>query len=318
MQKAGEIVGPRLTSTGTILYGAKAPFKAVIESYDDALSHLRRLQAVGAFSVKSYNQPRRDQRQMVIAAARELAMEVVPEGGSLFNHNMTMVVDGHTTVEHSLPVGKIYKDVVQLWSKAKTGYTPTLIVAYGGIMGENYWYAKTNVWDDQRLLNFVPRSVVDPVSRRPKIVAPDDEWNHISVSKGAKLLADAGVKVATGAHGQREGLGFHWEMWMMQQGGMTPLQVIRTATINPAQNLGMDSEIGSLEVGKLADFVVMIKNPLENIRNTESIKYTVVNGRIYDALTMNEATTNGRKRAPFFWERLGYSTTTKGATIEVD
>ena len=51
---------------------------------DDALSHLRRLKASGAWSVKSYNQPRREQRQMIIQAARQLGMEVVPEGGSLF------------------------------------------------------------------------------------------------------------------------------------------------------------------------------------------------------------------------------------------
>ena len=89
IQKAGRIVGPRIFSTGTILYGATTPFTAEIETLDDARSHLRRLQASGAWSVKSYNQPRREQRQMIIQAARELGMEVVPEGGSLFMMNMT-------------------------------------------------------------------------------------------------------------------------------------------------------------------------------------------------------------------------------------
>src|SRR4029078_12932049 len=136
----------RIFSTGTILYGATTPFTAEINSLEDARGHLRRLKAVGAVSVKSYNQPRREQRQQVIAAARELKMMVVPEGGALFEHNMTMVVDGHTGVEHSIPVGAIYKDVVQLWKSTPVGYTPTLIVGYGGIWGENYWYAKTQVW----------------------------------------------------------------------------------------------------------------------------------------------------------------------------
>ena len=99
------------------------------------------MKAVGAFSVKSYNQPRRDQRQQIIEAARELGMMVVPEGGSLFQHNMTMIVDGHTTIEHSVPVAEMYDDVKQLWRQTGTGYTPTLVVAYGGIWGENYWYA---------------------------------------------------------------------------------------------------------------------------------------------------------------------------------
>ncbi|MCA9256582.1 MAG: PD40 domain-containing protein, partial [Phycisphaerales bacterium] len=81
MQRAGQIVAPRIFSTGTILYGAQAPFKAEIDSLDDARSHLRRMKAAGAISVKSYNQPRREQRQQVLAAARELDMMVVPEGG---------------------------------------------------------------------------------------------------------------------------------------------------------------------------------------------------------------------------------------------
>jgi imidazolonepropionase-like amidohydrolase len=117
--KAGSMVGPRVFSTGTILYGAEGDFKAVINSLEDAKSTLRRTQAYGAFSVKSYNQPRREQRQMVIEAARELKMEVVPEGGSFFYHNMSMVMDGHTTVEHNIPVAPLYNDVIQFWKNAQ-------------------------------------------------------------------------------------------------------------------------------------------------------------------------------------------------------
>src|SRR5258706_11712845 len=173
MQRAGEIVGPHIFSTGTILYGAKAPFKADIANLDDALFHLRRMKAIRAISVKSYNQPRSDQRQQVIETARQTGMMVVPEGGSLFEHNMAMVVDGHTGVEHSIPVANAYDDVVQLWSKSHSGYTPTLIVGYGGLWGEGYCVAKTHVWSDKRLLTFVPRRIIDSRSRR-RTLAPDD------------------------------------------------------------------------------------------------------------------------------------------------
>lgn len=299
--KAGRVVGPRIYSTGTILYGAEGSFKAVINSLDDAKSHLRRLKAVGAFSVKSYNQPRRDQRQQVIDAGRELQMMVVPEGGSTFFWNMTQILDGHTGIEHSLPVSPVYKDVITLFSKSQTYYTPTLIVTYGGIMGENYWYSNTKVWENQRLLTYVPRSLVDARSRR-RMKVEEDDWGHIDNAKAAKVLSDAGTKVNLGAHGQLQGLGPHWELWMFVQGGMTPMEAIRAATLNGAQYIGLDDDIGSLEAGKLADLIVLDTNPLENIRNSESIRYVMLNGRLYDAANMNEIGGKQRKREPFYWE----------------
>jgi imidazolonepropionase-like amidohydrolase len=257
---------------------------------------------MGAFSVKSYNQQRRDARQMIIKAARELQMEVVPEGGSLLYFNETMILDGHTTVEHALPVPKLYNDVVTLFAKSKSGYTPTLIVAYGGLEGENYWYQHTNVWENGRLLTFTPREVIDARSRR-RVMAPEDDFNHVLTSRGAKQVLDAGGSVQLGAHGQLQGLGAHWELWMLQQGGMTNLEAIRCATINGARALGLDSEIGSLEKGKLADLIVLDRNPLENIRNSDSIGMVMMNGRLYDAKTLNEIGNHPRERRKFYWER---------------
>jgi imidazolonepropionase-like amidohydrolase/Tol biopolymer transport system component len=302
LQRAGKIVGPRIFSTGTILYGAKGDFKAEIDSVGDARAHLRRMKAAGAFSVKSYNQPRRDQRQQVIAAARDLGMMVVPEGGSLFPHNMTMIIDGHTGVEHSIPVGQVYQDVVQLWKQSKTGYTPTLIVGYGGVWGENYWYAKTHVWENQRLLSFVPRQIIDARSRRP-FQSPDEEYGFLANARAVKKLHDAGVNVQLGAHGQREGLGVQWELRMFVLGGMTPFEALRCATLEGARYLGLERDIGSLETGKLADLVVLDANPLDDIKNAESVRYTVVNGRVYDAMRMDEIGNTAKARAPFFFEQ---------------
>ncbi|HTY41937.1 MAG TPA: amidohydrolase family protein [Thermoanaerobaculia bacterium] len=301
LARAGMLRAPRIFSTGTILYGAAGDFKADVDSLDDALAHLRRMAAAGAISVKSYQQPRREQRQQILAAARDTGIMVVPEGGSDFEINMTMVVDGHTTVEHTVPVANIYPDVEALWPPTKVGYTPTLLVGYGGLWGENYWYAKTNVWEDRLLSKFVPAFVLDPRSRR-RTTAPDDEWNHFNVAKIAAKLDRDGVFVNAGAHGQREGLGFHWEMWMLAQGGLTPLEVFRCATLNGAKSLGMDKDIGSLEPGKLADLVVIDGDPLEDIRQSEKVAWTMVNGRLYDAATLNETGAREKKRAKYWWE----------------
>jgi len=302
MARAGMLLAPRIFSTGTILYGAYGDFKAVIDSYDDALGHLRRMQAVGAVSVKSYNQPRREQRQQVIQAARELGMMVVPEGGSLLAHNLTMVADGHTGVEHAIPVARAYDDVKQFWGASDVGYTPTLIVAYGGLFGENYWYDKTHVWEDERLLSFVPREIVDARSRR-RITAPDDEWNHLAAARTAAELHRAGVHVQLGAHGQREGLGAHWELWMLTQGGMSNLEALRAATLGGAWYLGMDHDLGSIEPGKLADVAILDGNPLEDIRQSKTVRYVLLNGRLYDAATLSQLAPEPSERPPLFWQK---------------
>lgn len=301
--KSGELVGPRLFSTGIILYGAEGDFKAEINSLEDAKSALRRTKAFGANSVKSYNQPRREQRQQVMQAAKELDMNVVPEGGSTFFHNMSMIVDGHTGIEHNIPVAPVYKDIKTLWGNSNTGYTPTLIVNYGGINGEYYFYEKDNVWENERLLNFTPRGIVDSRSRY-RTMLPQEEYENgpILVSETAKALTDVGVKVNLGAHGQLQGLGAHWELWLLQMGGMTNMEALQAATINGANYLGMETEIGSIEEGKLADLLVLEKNPLENIRNSESIEYTMVNGRLYKADTMNEVGNDPKERETFYWE----------------
>ena len=302
MVRAGIMVGPRIFSTGTILYGAEGDFKAVVNSLEDARSHLRRMKAVGAFTVKSYNQPRRNQRQQIIQAARELGIMVLPEGGSTFFHNMNMILDGHTGIEHSIPIAPVYQDVIRLWAASQTGYTPTLIVAYGGLWGENYWYMVQDVWKNKKLLTFTPRSIIDARSIR-RLKAPLEEFGHIQNAKAAKALADAGVRVNLGAHGQLQGLGVHWELWMLAQGGMTPMEALRCATVNGAYYLGLENDLGTLEPGKLADLIVLEKNPLENIQNSVSITWVVKNGRVYNPETMDEVAPTPRKRQPFYWEQ---------------
>ncbi|MCG2419000.1 amidohydrolase family protein [Aequorivita sp. F47161] len=308
LQKSGQLVGPRLFSTGFILYGADGDFKAVINNLEDARSSIRRTKAFGAKSVKSYNQPRRDQRQQVLQAARELGINVVPEGGSTFYHNITQVIDGHTGIEHNIPVAPVYKDILEIWSKSGTGYTPTLIVNYGGMNGEFYYYERDNVWENKKLLTFSPRSIIDSRSRH-RMKTPQEEYKngHILVSETVKSLSDAGVKVNMGAHGQLQGLGAHWETWMIQQGGMSNLEALKAATINSAKYIGAGESIGSLKTGKLADLIVMDKNPLENIENTESINMVMINGRLYDAETMNEIGNHPKERLPFFWEMDNYN-----------
>ncbi|MXP47396.1 amidohydrolase family protein [Altererythrobacter luteolus] len=300
-QRAGKLLAPRIFSTGEIIYGAKSPsVYAEINNYEDALAHVRRIKAQGGISVKNYNQPRREQRQQVARAAAAENMLVVAEGGSLFGMDMNLVADGNSTVEHNVPLDVFYKDVVQFFSQSDSNYTPTLVVTYGGLAGDPYWRQATDVWKNPLMVHTPPKMLLAGNARRTK--APEWAFVDDNAAREAKKLADAGVKVSIGAHGQQAGIGAHWELWSFVRGGMSPVEALRAGTILPAQSLGMDKDIGSLEAGKLADLIVLTADPSADIRNSDDIEKVMLGGRLYDAKTMNEVETGTAKRLPYWWE----------------
>lgn len=283
------------------MYGAKGTLWSPVNSLDDALAHIRRLKAQGAISVKNYNQPRRDQRQQVNEAAYQEGLMSVAEGGSLYHLDMNMIADGTTGIEHNVPTLKMYDDVTQYWRQSGAGYTPTLVVTYGGLTSEDYFYQHTDVWKHPILSRYVPPAVLQPRSVR-RIMAPEDEFRDNAAAAAAKKLLDVGIMVNTGAHGQREGLGTHWEIWSFARGGFSPMEALSAATINPARYLKMDADVGSIEKGKLADMVIMEENPLANIRNTDKISHVMMNGRLYEASTLSEVYTGNSALKPFYWQ----------------
>lgn len=323
MVRAGRIVGPRSFSTAEIVYGAKsAGVYAQIDSYEDALVHVRRLKAQGAHSLKNYNQPRRDQRQQVAIAAINEGLRSVAEGGSLFGMDMTIIADGNTTLEHNLPLGVFYEDVLQFYSGSKVGYTPTLVVTYGGPAGDPYWRAHTEVWKHPLLQRHQPAAILTANNARREI-APEGDYKDDDSAREAAKLARRGVPVAIGAHGQEPGIAAHWELWSFVRGGMTPIEALRAGTIEAARSLGYDADVGSLEPGKLADLVVLDADPTQDIRNSDKISKVMINGRLLDAATLNEELTGNRKRPAYWWEgKDGAATYTGpaggGATAHAD
>jgi len=302
MQRAGLIVGPRSFSTGEIVYGAKnADVYAQIDSFDDALAHVRRLKAQGAHSVKNYNQPRREQRQQVVAAALQENMRSVAEGGSLFGMDMNLIADGNTTVEHNVPLDVFYEDVLQFFSKSKVGYTPTLVVTYGGPAGDPYWRSHTDVFRHPLMAKHYPPTELAANNARREI-APEEDYVDDNSAREAHKLAKLGVPVAIGAHGQEAGIAAHWEMWSFVRGGMSPVEALAAGTIESARSLGYDKDVGSLEAGKLADLVILDADPSADIRNSDKVSKVMIGGRLYDAATLNEEVTGTRKRLPYYWE----------------
>ena len=300
-QRAGLLLQSRTYSTGEVVYGARAPgFFARIEDASDAEEHVFRLAAQGAHGIKNYNQPRREQRQQVVAASHAAGVIVVAEGGSNYHMDMSLIADGNSSLEHNLPVEMIYEDVLQMYSQTQVAYNPTLVVTYGGLAGDPYWRSRTNIWEHPILSRHAPQDYLRGSIRRP--TAPEHDYVDDDSAVTALMLADRGVTMAIGAHGQEQGIAAHWEMWSLGRGGATPVQALRAATIDPAIHLGFGQDLGSIEVGKLADMVILDGDILADIENSDQVDMIMLNGRLYEAETLNETITGDRERGAYFWE----------------
>lgn len=279
--EAGLTYGPRLFTTGTPIFGAKyrKGLMRPIDSLEDARQVLSYNKAFGAEAVKDYTQFTRRARHATVAASRELGLHDVAETAANLQMNLTQVIDGITGLEHSMGMTPLYSDVVRFMAATDVSITPTLIVVYNGPAGEQYFHHNERVWENEKLLKFQTRDELLRV-RRPTFYW-DDEHYAPKMAAALKPLYEAGISLQLGAHGQMSGLDAHWEMELFQQGGFTPAQIIEISTINGAKYHGFGDEIGSLEVGKYADLVVLSKNPLEDIRNAQSITWVMQNGVLY-------------------------------------
>lgn len=299
MVEAGMLHGPRVYSTGP----GVGFWKYQIESLDHAKDVLKQYsEYYNTKSIKMYLVGNRQQRQWIIMAAKELKLMPTTEGGLDFKLNMTQLLDGYPGHEHSLPIYPIYKDVVKTVADSKMAVTPTLLVSYGGPWAENYYYSRENVWNDKKLQYFTPYKELAQKSRRRPGWFMDEEHVFKKHAEFMKDLVEAGGLAGVGSHGQLQGLGFHWELWSVASGGMKNSNALKVATILGAEALGLDGDLGSLEKGKLADILIMGKNPLENIRNSNTLTHVIKNGKVYNADTLDEVWPEVKKAEKFNWQ----------------
>lgn len=292
----GEFPGPRAFSTGPGIF-ASSDF----QNLDDARNVLARYgKYYRTNTVKSYVVGNRKQRQWMVMASKENSIMPTTEGALDLKLDLTHAIDGFSGNEHSLPIVPLCKDVVQTFSRSGIFYTPTLLVAYGGPWAENYFYETTEVHDDAKLRRFLPHNVLDEKSqRRPWFRKEEHVFPKLAAS-AAKIVRDGG-RVTIGGHGQIQGIQCHWEMWALQSGGLSPFEVLRAATIHGAEAIGYAQDLGSIEAGKLADLVVLSKDPLADIRNTTSIRYVMKNGELFEADTLNQVWPKQKPLPEMWW-----------------
>ncbi len=305
--ETGELIGPRVYSTGPGVFSGERWRDA-----DHARDVMRRYsEYYRTNTIKMYMSGNRQQRQWIINAAREQNIMPTTEGGLDLEYNLTLAVDGYPGLEHSLPIYPLYEDVVQLFAQQRMVYTPTLLVTYGGPWGENYFYTKENPYHDPKMQRFFPYEELAAKTRRrgqgaggspgPGGWFLDEEYAFEGHAEVLNRIVEAGGRGGVGSHGQLQGLGYHWELWQVASGGMTPMNAIRVATIHGAEGIGMENDLGSIEAGKLADLVILDANPLENLRNTAAIAHVMKNGRLYNGDTLDEEWPRQRALGSMYW-----------------
>jgi imidazolonepropionase-like amidohydrolase len=295
--RAGDLLGPRIYSTGPGISWGDG-----FDSLDETRRILRRYSDYyDTKTLKMYVAGNRQQRQWIIMAARELEIMPTTEGSLNYRLNLTETFDGYPGLEHSLPIYPLYDDVVKLFVESRRVYTPTLLVSYGGPWAENYFYETEEVHDDAKLRRFTPHEVIDAATRRRGQWFRSDEHVFQDHARFVADLVAAGGRAGVGSHGQLQGLGYHWELWAMQSGGLSTHDALRVATIMGAGAIGLEGDVGSIESGKLADLLVLNANPLDDIRNTNTIDMVMKNGRLYDGDTLREIYPREREIAPLWW-----------------
>ncbi len=297
--EAGLAIGPRTFGTAEPLYSAATAYGALVDSYEAAEREVRRRASWGAISLKDFLVSTRRARQWIAEAARRQGILLTGEGGSL-EHDLSMVMDGHSGWEHDLTHTPIYDDVAQFFGRAGAIYSITLITDGPGPLAEELFWQQQDVWQDPKQREWLPWWLFLPHTRT-RWLRPETDYPYPLLAQGLVDITEHGGWGTVGGHGDQHGIGTHWEIWMLARAAGNA-RALEFATRHGAHALGFADDLGAIAAGRIADLVVLEKDPLADIRNTASVRLVMKGGVLYAAESLDELWPEARPFGPKWWK----------------
>ena len=202
---------------------------------------------------------------------------------------------GHTCLERDN--APLHDDVLQVLRRSDVSIVPTTIV----YAWERAWLADTGFL---RRADVAPFTVAAKRDKKPTDVADTTYWIHDQgalMLDQARALHRAGVPMGVGCDAPLLPWCAHAELERLVEAGFSPLEAIRAGTLESARITGHDSELGSVQTGKLADLLVLAPDaePWRDVRHTRRIRTVILAGRIVDrAALLRRGRTDQRVEAP--------------------
>ena len=293
MIDAGQVLGPRLRSTGMAIFSFNR--FASLDEVRAVLGRYKNGYRVG--NIKEYRTGNRRVREWMAMAARETGLRPTAEGALSMKLDLTQILDGFAGNEHALAATPLGDDVIGLLTQMRTSYSTTLMVTNSGPPAADWFVTTRDPQADPKTRRFWPPAAIEQrLVIRPW--QPLRDYRFPAIASDAARVAAAGGLVGMGAHGEVPGIGFHWEMEAHAMGGMAPMAILHAATAGSAETIGRLRDLGTIEPGKLADLVVLDRDPLADIRNSTAIAAVMRGGFLYAGDTLDELWPEARPLAP--------------------